>query len=81
MLKPIVNTWLSLGVKMPNMVETQSMFNARTQGSTDNRKRANEILLANGETVYVSSQFTLERINDFIDKVNKQSWGIKVEKI
>ena len=76
----IVNTFLALNVNMPNLIETQAMYTARTQGSNDSRKRTNEVTLANGETVYVSSQFTLDRINDLIAKVNTQNWGITIAK-
>ena len=34
----------------------------------------------NGQSLYVSNQYNVERITEFVDKVNKQSWGIHIEK-
>lgn len=79
----VMNTWLAMGVNMPNLVETQALFEERAAKSKDSRVRekAKEVQLANGETIFVSNQFNPDRIADLISKVNAQDWDIKISKI
>lgn len=79
----VMNTWLAMGVNMPNLVETQTLFEERAAKSKDSRVRekAKEVQLANGETIFVSNQFNPDRIADLISKVNAQDWDIKISKI
>lgn len=79
----VVNTWLGLNIKIPNIVETEQMFYARTSGSSDKglRTRYKMVEMANGDILYVSNQYNVERINEFMDKVNSQPWGIHIAKI
>lgn len=79
----VMNTWLAIGVNMPNLVETQTLFEERAAKSKDSRVRekAKEVQLANGETIFVSNQFNPDRIADLISKVNAQDWDIKISKI
>lgn len=79
----IVHDWLALEVNVPNFVETQTTFNERRQRSRDSRidQKAKTTSLANGETIYVSNQYNLERISDVIMKVNGTNWGITISKI
>ena len=79
----IKNDWLALGVNVPNFVETQSMFDDRKQKSRDPRfdKRAGIATLSNGEAIYVSNQYTPERIADLISKVNATNWNITISKV
>ncbi|MFV0397677.1 MAG: hypothetical protein ACK5JU_06635, partial [Bacteroidales bacterium] len=79
----LVDSWLSLGVKMPNLVETIETYNERTKDSKDLKlnQKSKIIELPNGESIHVSNQFDLERIQDFIDKVNSADWGITIEKL
>lgn len=79
----IVRQWLSLGIKVPNLIETESVHVNRKENTRDLRfdDKSKLLLLANGQSLYVSNQFNVERITDFITKVNAQSWGIRIEKI
>lgn len=79
----IVSEWLALGVNVPNFVETQSMFDERTQNSKDSRinEKAKIAYLANGQTIYVSNQYNPERIADVIAKVNGTNWNIIISKV
>ena len=79
----VIRTWLSLNVKVPNFIETIQMYNERTAGSSDSvlRTRYKTVEMPNGETLYVSNQYNVERINDLISKVNAQPWGIHIEKV
>ncbi len=78
----VVDTWLSLGIKVPNLVETNETHISRRLSTKDARfdEKSKELVLSNGETIFVSNQFNVDRINDFISKVNAQSWGIHIEK-
>lgn len=79
----VVNTWVGLNVKIPNIVETSQMFASRTSSSFDPglNNRFKTIQMPNGNILYVSNQYNVERINDLIEKVNAQSWGIHIERI
>ena len=79
----VMKAWLSMGVNMPNLVETQTIFEDRAAKSKDSRVRekAKEVSLPNGETIFVSNQFNPERIADFISKVNTQGWNISITKV
>ncbi len=79
--KEIVDIWMGLGIKRSNLVETQEQHEARRGNDPQFDQRSFYLSLPNGESVYVSNQFTVERINDFIEKVNAQDWGIHIEKI
>ena len=79
----VVNTWVGLNVKIPNIVETSQMFTSRTSSSSDPglSNRFKTIQMPNGNILYVSNQYNVERINDLIEKVNAQPWGIHIESI
>ena len=78
----VMTQWLSLGIVGANLVETQDVYNKRTSGSTDSRlsEKSKVVTLQNGEQLYVTNQFDLARINDFMQKVNAQDWGIDIQK-
>jgi len=65
------------------MVETSQMFESRTASSADPglHSRYKTVTMPNGEILYVSNQYNVERINDFISKVNSQDWDIHIESI
>ena len=79
----VVNTWVGLNVKIPNIVETSQMFASRTSSSSDPglSNRFKTVQMPNGNILYVSNQYNVERINDLIEKVNAQPWGIHIESI
>ena len=79
----IVRQWLNLGVKVPHLVETESIHAIRKEKTRDSRfdDKSKKIQLANGQSIFVSNQFNVERITDFITKVNAQGWNIRIEKV
>lgn len=79
----VVKVWLDLNIKISNMIETSQMFERRTASSTDPglHSRYKTVSMTTGEILYVSNQYNVERINDFISKVNSQDWDIHIEKI
>ena len=79
----IVRQWLGLGIKVPNLIETESVHANRKENTRDAHfdEKSKQLQLENGQTIYVSNQFNVERITDFTTKVNAQSWGIRIEKI
>ena len=79
----VVSRWLSLGVKIPNLIETEVQYKERTVDSKDQKlaDKSKIHILTDGTTVYVSNQFNPERIQDFVNKVNESDLGIHIEKI
>ena len=79
----IVRQWLNLGIKVPHLVETESIHAIRKEKTRDSRfdDKSKKIHLANGQSIFVSNQFNVERITDVITKVNAQDWNIRIEKV
>lgn len=79
----LVETWYALGTMIRQIVISKESYEQKLSKTSDAifAKRYNSLNLPNGEVVYVYNQFTPERINDFISKVNEQSWDIHIEKV
>lgn len=79
----VMANWLSLNLITPNIVETVEVHEEKVRKSSDPRieNRTYPITLQNGDILYVSNQFNPYRINDFMEKVNAQNWGINIQKI
>lgn len=82
-VEEIVNDWMTLNVNVPNFVETQDMFENRKRSSRDSRikDKVKEVLVKEGQRLYVSNQYNPERIKEFISKINKSGWDINISKI
>lgn len=78
----LVETWYALGTMIRQIVISKESYEQKLSKTSDAifAKRYDSLNLPNGEVVYVYNQFTPERINDFISKVNEQSWDIHIEK-
>lgn len=79
----LVETWYALGTMIRQIVISKESYEQKLSKTSDVIfvKRYDSLNLPNGEVVYVYNQFTPERINDFISKVNEQSWDIHIEKV
>ena len=79
----IVNTWLRLGINVPYLVETAEEHEQRKQQTSDSRfdQKSKMLELPNHEVIYISNQFNVQRIEDFIEKVNAQPWHLTLAKI
>ena len=79
----IVNTWLRLGINVPYLVETAQEHEQRKQQTSDSRfdQKSKMLELPNHEVIYISNQFNVQRIEDFIEKVNAQPWHLTLAKI
>lgn len=79
----LVETWYALGTMIRQIVISKESYEQKLSKTSDAifAKRYNSLSLPKGEVVYVYNQFTPERINDFISKVNEQSWDIHIEKV
>lgn len=79
----LVETWYALGTMIRQIVISKELYEQKLSKTSDAifAKRYDSLNLPNGEVVYVYNQFTPERINDFISKVNEQSWDIHIEKV
>lgn len=81
----IVNTWLNIGIKVPNLVETAVVHEQRKKKKekSDSRfdQRSKMLELPSHEVIYVSNQFNVPRIEDFMEKVNAQPWNLTIAKV
>ena len=83
-VKEIMEDWAPVVVaNVPHMLETQEEYNTRTSNSKDksNRSRANIVKWGNNNVIYISTEWNIDTISEFIQKVNAQDWGINIEKI
>ena len=46
-----------------------------------NDSKSKALTLNNGEIIHISNQFNVSRIEEFINRVNAQSWNIRIEKL
>lgn len=80
----IAEKWTNLNVNhLPHLVETEQQFEQRAVDSTDTkfRDKAKQLVLANGEIVYVSNQFNPVRINELISKLTTADLGVNISLI
>ncbi len=79
----IVNTWLNIGIEVPNLVETAVVHEQRKKETSDSRfdQRFKMLELPSHEVIYVSNQFNVSRIEDFMEKVNAQPWNLTIAKV
>ena len=79
----IVNTWLNIGIKVPNLVETAVVHEQRKKETSDSRfdQRSKMLELPSHEVIYVSNQFNVPRMEDFMKKVNAQPWNLTIAKV
>lgn len=79
----IVNTWLNIGIEVPNLVETAVVHEQRKKETSDSRfdQRFKMLELPSHEVIYVSNQFNVPRIEDFMEKVNAQPWNLTIAKV
>ena len=80
----IAEKWTNLNVNhLPHLVETEQQFEQRAVDSTDTkfRDKAKQLVLANGEIVYVSNQFNPVRINELISKLVTADLGVNISLI
>lgn len=75
--------WVSLLPEIPHLVETNSEHTSRKSLSTDSRfdEKSKMLNLDNGETIFISNQFNVERIGKFVQKVNSENNNIQIETI
>ena len=80
----IAEKWTNLNVNhLPHLVETEQQFEQRAVDSIDTkfRDKAKQLVLANGEIVYVSNQFNPVRINELISKLTTADLGVNISLI
>ena len=86
--KEVRNEWLSVGFKIPHIVETENDKQERLSGSKDKtgRERCKPIKLRNEELLYVSTEVGSDKVynnfEDFLSKIkSKPEWEIDIHKI
>ena len=80
--------WISVGFKIPHVVETEDDKQKRLNGSTDKtgRERCKPIKLRNEEVVYVSTEVGNDKVynnfEDFLSKIkSRPEWGIDIQEL
>lgn len=75
----IASAWAPLRV-VSNQVETEADHNARRNRSNDPDfdRRSYRVILQNGQSVFVSNQFTYNKVIELAQRVNAQPWGIRI---
>ncbi len=79
----VKRSFMNLGVKITKFIRTEEEYFMDKMKSRDNKgfdKRVFPVTWRNG-IVYVSTQWSVDRSDELMDKVNAQPWGIKIEKI
>ena len=81
----LVDVWMGVNLMRTNFIETSEVHVVRAESyqndSHFNQRYYSYTLPNNNGMVYINNQFKVETINDFIEKVNAQDWGIRIEKL
>ena len=81
----LVDIWMGLNLMRTNFIETSESHAERAEAAKNDsifdKRYYPHSLPNNNGTVYINNQFDVERINDFVKKVNAQDWGIYISKI
>lgn len=79
----ILEDWKPVIVNAPHMLETRKTYNDRITKSKDknNRVRARLVKWGNDNMLYMTTEWKIDTISEFIEKVNKQNWNIHIQKI
>lgn len=75
----IIAAWSAIGTKV-TIILSDEEYNSKLEASSDGSfaKRYFDINLNNDETIHVFKNFNVDRINDLMNKVNAQDWGIRI---
>lgn len=62
---------------------TEQEYEEKKRSSSDYNfeRRYKEVVISLGERVFVSNQYNIRSITSFMDNVNRQNWGITIEKM
>lgn len=79
----IVSSWEPFTGIFKNIVVSEDNYNSYIDASNDPRasKRYIDVMTANDEMVYVSTQWNLDRLNAFSDKLNELNWPYTITKV
>lgn len=80
-LDDIVNEWKKIDIRY--IVETEEMHEERRKKAIKDKKfdtRSKELSTQKG-VLYVSNQIGIKNVNQLIDQIHAQDWGIKIEKV
>lgn len=79
----VLEDWKPVMVSAPHMLETRKTYNERITKSKDknNRVRARLAKWGNDNMLYMTTEWSINTISEFIEKVNKQNWNIHIQKI
>lgn len=80
-VQEVIDDWKSVMVNAPHMLETEEEFHSRINKSKDKRERAKSVKWNNDNILYMTTEWNIDTITEFIQKVNSQNWNITIQKV
>lgn len=80
-VQEVIDNWKNVMVNAPHMLETEEEFHSRINKSKDKRERAKSVKWNNDNILYMTTEWNIDTITEFIQKVNSQNWNIAIQKV
>lgn len=77
----VIENWNSVNPQLPFFILSDDEYEARVSELKTQRDRYWSVAAANGEKVYITNQWNVPRINNFIELINNSDFGIHIEKV
>lgn len=77
----IIDNWNSINPRIPYFILSATDYEARVSEMPREEDRYWSVATGNGEKVYITNQWNINRISDFISLVNSSELGIHIEKL
>lgn len=77
----VIENWKSVNPQLPYFILSADEYEARVSELKTQRDRYWSVAAANGEKVYITNQWNVPRINNFIELINNSDFGIHIEKV
>lgn len=77
----VIENWNSVNPQLPYFILSADEYEARVSELKTQRDRYWSVAAANGEKVYITNQWNVPRINNFIELINNSDFGIHIEKV
>ena len=77
----IIDNWNSINPRIPYFILSATDYEARVSEMPREEDRYWSVAIGNGEKVYITNQWNINRISDFISLVNSSELGIHIEKL
>lgn len=77
----VIENWNSVNPQLPYFILSADEYEARVSDLKTQRDRYWSVAAANGDKVYITNQWNVPRINNFIELINNSDFGIHIEKV